>query len=444
MSSKVLVGDGMTDCTAALQAMLNKGGDICIEEGVYKTGPLTISTSCHLTLKKGAVLKFIPDFDLYEPVYTRWEGVKCYCMHPCLYIHKAEDVVISGSGTLDGSGEVWWEETNKKKGIVKKPTSPLELKFAALNPGYENQPGGGGGRLFQFLRPPLVQIHSSKRVTLEGITLQNSPFWTLHPLFSEDLLIQNVTIHNPYEAPNTDGIDVESCKNVTILNCDVFVGDDGICLKSGSGPDGIKDAVPTENVFIRGCKVHAAHGGAVIGSETAAGIFDVEVEDCYFDSTDRGIRIKSRRGRGGAIRNLTFRNLTMRDNLCPIAVNMFYRCGCSDMSLFSLEKQSVSEETPSVSNVEISNCHASGSKASAGMLVGLPEMPINNLTITDCHFGVDPSSKVSSDESDMFMGLPKAESKGLRIRYANGIRLTNVTVNCEGKSILLEDGAELI
>ncbi len=125
MSSKVLVGDGKTDCTAALQAMLNKGGDVTIKEGVYITGPLSITSSCHLVLEKGAVLKFIPDFEIYEPVYTRWEGVKCYCMHPCLYIHKAEDVTISGSGVIDGSGSVWWEEALKIKGIVKKPTSPV-------------------------------------------------------------------------------------------------------------------------------------------------------------------------------------------------------------------------------------------------------------------------------------------------------------------------------
>ena len=396
-----LIGDGVTDNSVAFNKLFSEGGVITIEEGIYLTGPIDVKNSLTLNLKKGAVIRFIPKAELYEPVFTRWEGVKCYCTHPCFYIHDTDNVKITGEGTIDGNGKVWWEITKQKKGIQKRPITPLEKKFASLNPGYEEQPGGGGGRDFQFLRPPLMQIKSARHVTVEGINLINSPFWTLHPLFSEDLLIKSVVIRNPYEAPNTDGIDVESCSDVRILDCDVFVGDDGIALKSGSGPDGIKDAKPTKDVLIAGCKVHAAHGGAVIGSETAAGINNVEVRDCFFDGTDRGIRIKTRRGRGGKITNLAFRNITMKDNLCPIVVNMFYRCGCQDKSIFSLEKQPINAETPHISNIKISNCNATGCKASAAFIVGLPESPIKNLTIEDVKLEVDPSSTVPIDESDM-------------------------------------------
>jgi len=426
-----------------LQALLDEGGDIVLESGVYETGPVNVISGTHLTLKKGAVIKFIPDFSLYGPVYSRWEGVRCYCMHPCLFINDAEDVVIDGEGTIDGSGEEWWKVYSKKRASQKAPETEIEKKLASLNPGYEKQPGGGGGRQTQFLRPPLIQTYNAKNVRIEGITVQNSPFWTIHPVFTEGLKLINVTVHNPKDAPNTDGIDIDSCKDIEVIGCKVFVGDDGIALKSGSGPDGIDAALPTQNVIIKDCLVKWAHGGAVIGSETAAGINNVTVENCDFSGTDRGIRIKTRRGRGGAIHDLTFRNLKMEDNLCPLVINCYYKCGgkVGDPE-FSLGKMTITRETPSVSNVEIVNCVATGSKASAGMLVGLPEMPIKNLTVKNCSFSLDKDANADVDTSDMYYGLPTPESRGLRIRNAENVTLDDVNVDCEGKKILIEENVK--
>ncbi len=435
-----LVGDGVTDNSRALQELLDKGGEIVIPAGDYLTGPIEVRSSTKLVLEKGATLRFIPDPALYEPVYTRWEGVKCHAMHPCFFINEAHDVVITGEGTIDGSGKPWWEEVWAKKARGQnRPESELEKKFAALNPGYETQPGGGGGRPCQFLRPALFQVKDSENILVENITVQNSPFWTVHPLFSRNITLKGLTIKNPYDSPNTDGIDVESCSDVKIIDCSVFVGDDGIALKSGSGPEGIRDNVPTTDVIIRGCRVVKAHGGAVIGSETAAGISNVVVEDCVFDDTDRGIRIKSRRGRGGALHDLVFRNLTMKNNLCPLVVNMFYKCGCSDESCFSLEKQEVTSETPSLYNVVVEGCKAEGSRASAGMIVGLPELPVRNLTVRDCELGVDPESDADVTTSGMYRGLPAPESRGLRLRYIESLTLENVKVSGTDKEILIED-----
>ena len=309
-----LYGDGRTDNTAALQELLDMKGTLVLFKGVYMTGPLTVHEDTRIEFEEGAVLKFIPDFSLYGPVYTRWEGVKCHCMHPCLYIDGARNVSITGKGTIDGSGQAWWDQANLRRNAADGPQTDIERMFASLNPGYEDQPGGGGGRQVQFLRPPLVQIHESSGVTIEGLTIVDSPFWTIHPVFSDHIVLRDLRIENPADAPNTDGIDIESCTDVVVESCFVHVGDDGIALKSGSGRSGIEDAAPTSRVAIRGCTVKAAHGGAVIGSETAAGIDHIEVSDCIFDGTDRGIRIKSRRGRGGSIHDLVFRNLTMNDN----------------------------------------------------------------------------------------------------------------------------------
>ena len=431
------------DISERLMRALREEKEVVLKEGVYESSPLDIPSNSRLILEKGAVLRFIPDFNIYPPVFTRWEGVRCWCMHPCIFINGSEHVVIEGEGTIDGSGSPWWEECLKKKEKHKEPESELELMYASLNPDYKSQPGGGGGREVQFMRPPLIQIKDSRDVVISGITVRNSPFWTIHPLFSEDVVLKGLTIINPYEAPNTDGIDIESCSRVSVIDTDVFVGDDGIAIKSGSGEDGIRDNIPAKDITIRGCTVKAAHGGAVIGSETAAEISDVTVEDCVFDGTDRGIRIKTRRSRGGLIHDLAFRNITMKDNLCPFVINMYYKCGTDDDSLFSLNKLPVDKSTPVIHSIAIEGCHGTGSKASAGMAVGLPEMPIRNVSISNSSFAVDRETTADVNTSDMYRGLPTPPSRGFRFRNIE-VKLENVSIDCEGEKIIEEDGTVLI
>lgn len=428
MTEYRLVGDGRSDNSEALQALLDLKGKLTLLKGVYLTGPLTVHSDTEIEFEEGAVLKFIPDFGLYKPVHTRWEGVKCWCMHPCLYIDGAKNVHVHGKGVIDGSGQAWWDQANARRNSTDGPQSDIEKAFAALNPGFESQPGGGGGRQVQFLRPPLVQVHECEDVVIEDVRLQSSPFWTLHPVFSTRLTIRGLTIENPADAPNTDGIDIESSTYVTVEDCFVHVGDDGIAMKSGSGRSGIEDAAPTSHVTIRNCTVKAAHGGAVIGSETAAGIDNIEVVDCTFDGTDRGIRIKTRRGRGGALRDLVFRNLTMRNNLCPLVVNMFYRCGCDDMSCFSLDEQPVTDETPSLCNLTVEGCHGYDNRSSAGMIVGLPESRVRNVSVRDCTFTIAKEGLEPVDRSDMYLGLPEISNRGLRLRFVEDLKLENVQV----------------
>jgi polygalacturonase len=242
--------------------------------------------------------------------------------------------------------------------------------------------------------------------------------------------ISGVTIVNPHDAPNTDGIDIDSCEGVLVQDCVIDVGDDGIALKSGSGPDGLRVNRPTRDVTVRNCTVKAGHGGIVIGSETAGGIGRVLAEDCSFLGTDRGIRIKSRRGRGGEIADLEFRKLVMVDNLCPIAINMFYRCGAApeDTRLFSQFPEPFGPETPVVRNILISGIRASGCRASAGFIAGLPESPVENLTIEDSVFCTDEQSGIEPDESELYRGIAAVDTKSFRILNAKNIRFRDVQV----------------
>lgn len=426
-------GSDNTSCfKAAFEELAkNDGGKLTVDSGKWVTGPIDIPSDTTLELLDGAELSFIDNPDVYTPAFTRWEGVECYAMHALVRSADTKNVKITGKGTINGNGAKWWATVKDKKARKQsKPELECELALAKLNPGFEGQAGGGGGRETQFLRPCLIEFINCQNVVLEGVKIIDSPFWTVHPLYVKGLELKNLHIENPYSAPNTDGIDVDSCEDVKISDCFVSVGDDGICIKSGSGPDGIRVNRPTVGVEVRGCTVRNAHGGIVLGSETAAGMSKIHAYDCDLSGTDRGIRIKSRRGRGGDINDIELNNLVMNDTLCPIAMNMYYKCGITDQKspLFSLEKQPVTSETPRIHNVKIVGCKGSGCKASAGFIVGLPEMPIENLEIRDCHFTTDENSDASPMDSDMFYGLPEVTVKSFRVRNASGAKFENVTI----------------
>ncbi|MHC1691603.1 MAG: glycoside hydrolase family 28 protein [Sphaerochaetaceae bacterium] len=448
------IGDGVFDNTQVFHTALTNlrqsgGGTLLLPAGTWRTGPIEMYSGCTLEIQKGATLGFIAEFERYPAVWTRWEGVECYAMHPCLYAHDAHGVAICGEGTVDGGGQTWWQYRNQIKfRKMDGPSTVLEHAFAHLNPDYQNQPGGGGGRGSQFLAPPCIQFYNCTETSIEGVSVVDSPFWTIHPVYCTDLQISHVTIRNPYEAPNTDGIDIDSCRDVTITDCIIDVGDDAIALKSGSGSNGIAIGRPTENVTVSHCQVSRAHGGIVIGSETAGGVNHVLASHNTFIGTDRGIRIKTRRGRGGAIFNLKFIDNIMQNNLCPVAINMYYRCGVLEheqLSAFSLGKEPVLDTTPSIRNVTIERLHATGCKASAGFFVGLPEEPITDLSLIDCDIEVDGATTVPIDESEMYEGLPPINERGMRIRNCRDVLLKNVRVILAADPpFILEDNVRIV
>lgn len=419
------------------RAFEKEGSCITVPAGVWNCGPITLKSYSHLHLEKGCIIKFTDDENYYQPVYSRWEGVRCWCMHPCLYSENAENVKITGEGTFDGSGQLWWDKLWEKKKNNSEPTSPLEKKLAELNPDYKSQPGGGGGRVSQFLRPPLVQFNNCKNVELSGVTLTNSPCWTVHPTFSKGVLIDGVTIRNPFDSPNTDAIDIDSCSGVHVRGCNISVGDDGICVKSGSGKDGVECSIPTTDVLVEKCYVESAHGGVVVGSETAAGIRDIEFIDCRFVGTDRGVRIKTRRGRGGHIENIKIRNIDIEGCLCPIAFNMYYCCGTDESWPFDLEKRPVDDTTPDIKNVLIENIRAVDCNSSAGFIVGLPEAVIDNVIIRNCNIKISEKPQSTTDKAEMYRGLPFVENRGIRIRNAS-VKLENIKVDGTDVPVIYE------
>ncbi len=228
-----------------------------------------------------------------------------------------------------------------------------------------------------------------------------------------------------------------SCRNVRITDCTVDVGDDGIALKSGSGPDGIAAGRPTCSVFVGRCTVRNAHGGIVIGSETAAGIWDVEATDCLFDGTDRGIRIKTRRGRGGHIHDLKFNRLTMRDNLCPFTVNMY-------VSLRRFRRPVLFARTAAMKTIprdraDPRRCVPCAGNRSSRIHRRIAGTHIKDLVVTDCSFDVAPDASGAIDESEMYNGLPPVADRGIRCRNVEAT-FNGVTVGGTDRPFILEEG----
>ncbi|HWR12222.1 MAG TPA: glycoside hydrolase family 28 protein [Rectinemataceae bacterium] len=441
--------DGLADCSPVFARLFDqireKGeGVVLVPAGVFLTGPLELPDNTTLRIAKGATLLFLDDPERYVPVETRWEGVVCHAMHPLIFARNAKNVAIIGEGVIDGNGHAWWEAYRRKKAEKQAgPVSAIEKRLGTLNNLGLSQPSGGGGRETQFLRPPLVQFLNCDGVTIRGVTLRNSPFWTLHPVFSSRILIDNVKIENPSDAPNTDGIDIDSCSDITIVDSVVDVGDDCLALKAGAGPQGLAENRPTRNVRISGCTFLSGHGGVVIGSETAGGIENVDVTNCRFVGSDRGIRIKSRRGRGGKVQNLLFQNLVMDKVLAPLTINLYYNCGAKAedaTALFSKSPEPVSPLTPKFRNIKVLNLVATGCRASAGFIVGLPESKIDNLVLENCIISLACDNLVPVSQSEMYQGVEETANRGLRLRNVscslNGVRIEN----CGDIGIHIEEG----
>lgn len=408
------VGDGLTKNTDAISRAINDvsskgGGKVIIPQGIWLTGPIIMKSNVNIHTEQGALVKFSDDFDDYHLVETSFEGLDTWRNISPIYAKEVENIAFTGNGVFDGSGDSWrfvkkgkmtasqWKNLVKSGGVLNDegdvwfPTE--QAKYGHERTENFNVPPFETKEEYEsvkdFLRPVMVSIVGSKRVLLDGPTFQNSPAWNIHPLMSEDVIVRNLTVRNPWYAQNGDGIDLESCKNVLIYNNTFDVGDDAICFKSGKNEDGRRRGMPTENVIVKNNVVYHGHGGFVIGSEMSGGVRNVHVSNCTFMGTDVGLRFKSTRGRGGVVENIWISNIDMI-NIPTEAIrfNMFYQGNSPILEQDEKaedEKRDetlmpVNEETPVFRNIFMKNITATGSKTAA-LFQGLPEMNLENVKL---------------------------------------------------------------
>ncbi len=402
------------------------GGTLYFPAGTYFTGPIVMKSNITLYIEAGATLLFSDNYDDYLPyVQMRYEGVAMKSFCPFIYAYGQENIAIIGRGKLDGQGKKWWFELFRTEGEVNKygalkNVDKYNLLWDKENPGLPEQMADDYKPVIKrrFFRPPFIQPYKCKNVLIEGVTITNSPFWTVNPEFCENVSIHGITIDNK-PSPNTDGINPESCKNVHISDCHISVGDDCITIKSGRDDQGRKIGVPCENITITNCTMANGHGGVVIGSEMSGDVRKVAISNCVFDGTDRGIRIKSMRGRGGIVEEIRIDNIVMKNiSKEAITVNLVY--GDS-------KPEPVSDRTPIFRNIHISNL--TGTKVNtACTVIGLDEMPISNLTFNNINIegksGFDIQMAKDIELNNVNVGVEMGAP--FKLKNAENVMLTNV------------------
>lgn len=400
-------GDGVQDDTIFIQTAINccpKDSRVYIPKGIYKISTLFLKSDLRIELEKGAVLLADANKDKY-PVLPgiiesydetmdynigSWEGNPLPTYASIITGIHVSNVVISGEGTIDGgaSFENWWSYKREKR-----------MPF----------------------RPKMLFLNHCDHVVIHGLSIKNSPSWTLHPYFSDDLKFIDLKIENPDNSPNTDGLDPESCKNVDIIGVHFTVGDDCIAIKSGKIYMGAKFKTPCENITIRNCLMEKGHGAVTIGSEMAGGVKNLLVKDCLFYDTDRGLRIKTRRGRGkdAILDEIIFEDIDMEEVKTPFVINSFYFCDPDGHTEYVRTKEAlpVDERTPKILHLAFRNIKAYNCHCAAFFLYGLPEKKIEKVELSNIE--VTYSNNAQAGYPAMMEEISPVSKMGL---YANNIK----------------------
>ena len=358
------------------------GGKVVVPAGTFTTGAITLLSKVNLHVEKDGVLLFAFQPELYPIVPTRWEGIDCWNLQPCVYAYKQTDIAITGEGTIDGGGEndTWWKWCGKdtygwKEGVISQKLGSRARLLKLAEDGVDMNERKFGPQ--DGLRPQLININQCDGVLIEDVTLLRSPFWVIHPLLSKNITVRGVKITN--DGPNGDGCDPESCDGVLIENCFFNTGDDCIAIKSGRNNDGRLWGRPSENIIIRNCEMKNGHGGVVLGSEISGGCRNVFAENCKMDSPDldRVIRIKTNTCRGGIIENLYARNIEVG------------QCGESVLKInldYEPKELCCRGYAPTVRNINIENVTCQKSKYGVQIIALDSVCNVYDINVKNCHF----------------------------------------------------------
>ncbi len=421
-------GDGKTDDTGFIQAAVMAcppTGRVLVPAGRYKITSIFLKSGIRLELAKGAELLAETDrnrFAKFPGMITgtngkeeyhlgTWEGEPQPMFAGVICGIGVSDVKLYGEGAVDGcaSAENWWNNPKVMVGAY---------------------------------RPRMLFLNHCEKIQVQGLALHDSPAWVVHPFFSNDLVFANLKIRNPKQSPNTDGIDPESCRNVKIAGVHFSLGDDCIAVKSGKIYMGKKYKTPSEDVHIVHCLMENGHGAVTVGSEIGAGVRNMLVEKCRFSHTDRGLRIKTRRGRGkdSVLDDIIFRDIEMDHVMTPFTANAFYFCDPDGRTEYvqSRETYPVDERTPEMKHFVFENIHAVNCHVAAAYFEGLPEKKIGQITMRNCFISFAKETK--TDVPIMSEGVEACTKRGFYAKNVETLVLENVVIEgAEGEPVTLEN-----
>ncbi|KAK6941271.1 Glycoside hydrolase, family 28 [Dillenia turbinata] len=362
------VGDGVTVNTKAFERAISTiskyakrgGAQLNVPAGRFLTAPFNLTSHMTLFLAEDAVILAIQDENLWPlmpplPSYGYGREHKGPRYGSFIHGQNLRDVVITGhNGTINGQGQSWWKKYRQ--------------------------------RLLNYTRGPLVQIMWSSDIKFYNVTLQDSPFWTLHPYDCKNVSISNVTILAPiFEAPNTDGIDPDSCEDMVIEDCYISVGDDAVAIKSGWDQYGIAYGRPSRNIIIRNLVVRSmVSAGISIGSEMSGGVSDVTVENVLIWDSRRAVRIKTAPGRGGYVRNIAYRNLTFENVRVGIVIKTDYNEHPDD----DYDRKAF----PILEDISYIGTHGHSVRVPV-RIQGTEDIPVRNVTFRDLSIGIKDKTK---------------------------------------------------
>ncbi len=424
--------DGVADDTNALQSAVNvcpSGGRVLVPKGTYLMRPLVLKSDLTLHLQEGAVLLADPEEEHYpllpgEPEdgvtgeniqVNSWEGTPALGRQSILSAYYAQNITVVGQGVIDGNAsfDTWWKDVKART----------------------------------IARPKLVFFNRCEHVTFHGILGRNSPAWNFHPFFCKDVGFYNIAVEAPADSHNTDGTDPESCDDVRYLGVRFSVGDDAIAIKSGKMYMGMKYKTPATRHLIRNCLMERAHGALTLGSEISGGIRDLTVSQCLFSHTDRGLRIKTRRGRGEqcVVDGVEFSNITMDNVMCPIVINMYYFCDPDGKTEYVWTKETlpVDERTPHMGSFTFRDMTCTDCEWAAAYCYGLPEMPIDSVTIENVSFTFKPDAQMGRPA--MMSYIEDVSKLGLYFNCVKKVTLKNVTMEGQaGDRVITENVGEVV
>lgn len=410
------VGDGAANDTAAIQTAIHclpVGGLLHFPAGTYLSGPIALKSHITLEFADGATLLGDPDRSHYPTIpgeianiyggdhlhFGAWEGNAVPMYQALICAEYAEDITIVGPGTVDGNAQ----------------NSDFWTHF----------------KQFPTARPRLFFFNRCSDVTVHGVIAQNSASWQFHPYFSKNVGLYDIFIKAPKDSPNTDAIDPEACDYVNIIGCRFTVGDDCIAIKSGKIDIGRQFKQPADHHTVRNCLMAFGHGAVTLGSEIGAGVTNLSVSQCWFKGTDRGLRIKTRRGRGQdcVLNNILFENIRMEGVLTPVGINMWYNCCDPDRYseyVWSREHLDVDERTPHLGKFTFRRLTCTDVQVAACYIDGLPEMPIDEVVFEDVSISYAEDAKPGKP---IMKNFAREECRmGLYLDNVRRIRTRNVTV----------------
>ena len=406
-------GDGVTDDTYYVQMAIDKcakGGRVVVGGGTFLVRPIVLKSGITLEIKKdGELLGDVHEYNYpyvpgrkyvngKEEIYASWEGEPHDCHQSFISAYKQRNIKVVGEGTINGNANnsTWWARPTGRK----------------------------------VARPRLVFLNKCSNIVFHGVTCKNSASWNLHPYFSKNLKFYDLRVQNPNTAPNTDGIDPESCDKVDIIGCVFSVGDDCCAIKSGKLYMGKTYKTPANRHTLRNNLFQDGHGAIVLGSEMSGGVKNLTACQCVFQHTDRGLRIKSRRGRGkdAVIDGVVFENIKMINVITPLVINMYYHCdhdGHSEYVSTRDPKTPVDDRTPYLGKFAFRDIDCVDCECMAGYFDGLVEQPIKEVVIENVHFSFKEDAKPF--EPAMLDGVREYCKEGLYVDNVEHLVLKNVT-----------------